>query len=186
MHRQIIMSHNLVTEISIKQRCSKISKQVAVHWDLTSKITDCQSISPQMQKLSPCLHPNQKSVWWVGGGYLQGWKLTGSTGIACSRDDISRTEVGSRLGMLLINCGFTESSLIWLLCGQEVPCGICDIPRTMSTHSISSANVAGVGAVGSSSVCGWKTAGTLNVDMPYSFSLSQKLSAASSYPGCVN
>jgi hypothetical protein len=39
------------------------------------------------------------------------------------------------------NCGFPELSLIWLLPGREVHCGICNIPGPMWRHSISSPNV---------------------------------------------
>jgi len=93
---------------------------------------------------------------------------------------------GARLGIVVFYCGFPQPSLIWLLLGAEVLCGICGIPGTISRHSISSPNVVSEGGDASSSLCGITTAGTLNLDVPYLLSPSRKESAASSQPGCVN
>jgi len=49
MHRQIIMTHNFVTEIKKKLTGSEIGKQLAFQPDRTSKITVCISILPQTQ-----------------------------------------------------------------------------------------------------------------------------------------
>jgi hypothetical protein len=62
---------------------------------------------------------------------------------------------GSPLGMFDLDCGVTQSSLIGLHAGREVPCGLCHIPAKMSTLSVSSTNVVDGGAQASSSfVCG--------------------------------
>jgi len=166
-HRRIITSHNLVTEIKKKRTRSKSGKQIAFHQQMTSIITLCLSIPPLTQEPSPCLRLNPKSIWWLAGGYKQGWKLTGSTGFAFSKSNVSGSAAGSRPDMVVFDCGFTEPSRIWLLPGREVPCGICNIPETMSSLSISSPNVVGGGAEASSSVWGWTTTGTLNWVVPY-------------------
>ena len=93
---------------------------------------------------------------------MQGYKLTGSTGFTFSNIDKSGSSAGSPLGMLDLDCAFTEPTVNWPLPGRDVPCGLCDIPETMSRLCISSPNVACGGAVGSWFVCGWMTAGTLN------------------------
>ena len=160
--------------IKEKLTCSQIGKQMTFHWDLTSKITVCVSICPQAQQPSPCLCPNPKSIWSIAGGSTQGSKFTGSTGFPFSNIDESGFLAGSRLGMLMFHCGFTEPSLIWLLPGRDVPCSMCDILRTMSRHSVSSPNIVGTGAAASSAVCGWTTAGTLNSDLLYFLSVSRK------------
>jgi hypothetical protein len=161
MHRRILMSHNLVTEIKQKLTRSKIGKQLAIHCDQTSKITDCTSNLLQMQEPSPSFLWNPISIWNLAGGYMQGWKLTGTIGFTFRNVDESGSAAGSTLGMLDFDCGFTEPSLIWLLPGREVTCGLCDIPGTMSRLSNRSPNVAGGVARESSFVCGWMTAGTL-------------------------
>jgi len=111
---------------------------------------------------------------------------TGSSGFAFSKGYISRSAPGSRPDMLVFDCGFIEPSLIWLLPGREVPCGICDIPETILRHFMSCPNVVSAGAAASSPVCGWTTARTINSDVPYLLSISWKMSAASSHPDCVN
>ena len=63
MHRRIMMSHNLVTEIKKKVTHSKIGKQIAFHQDMKSKMIIYISIPPQMQEPSPFLSLNPKSVW---------------------------------------------------------------------------------------------------------------------------
>jgi hypothetical protein len=63
MHRRIIVSHNLVTEIKKELTHSKIGKQIAFHIDMRSKITVCLSVPPLMLEPSPCLRPNPKSIW---------------------------------------------------------------------------------------------------------------------------
>jgi len=63
IHRRIIMSHNLVTQIKKKLTHSKISKQLAFHHDQMSKITVCTSIVEQTQELSPSLRQNPISIW---------------------------------------------------------------------------------------------------------------------------
>jgi len=84
--------------------------------------------------------------------------------------------------MLNLDCGLTEPSLIWLRPGREVPCGFCYVPGTMSRLSISSPNVAGGGAGGSSFVCSGTTARTLNSLVPYFLSCSGSSLLHSSIP----
>jgi len=67
MHRRIIMSHNLVTEIKNNLTCSKIRTQIAFHRYLTSKIQIYLVIPPLTQKPSPCLRLNSISMWWLAG-----------------------------------------------------------------------------------------------------------------------
>jgi len=174
MHRGIIISHNLVTEIKKKVAPSKIDKQIAFHWDMTLKITVSQCIALQMQEPSPCLRPNPKSICSLAGGYWQGYQLTGWIGFAFSKGDVLHSPAGSTPGMLAFDCSFIEPSLIWLLPGQDFPHGICEIPGTMSRHSITSPNVVGAGAAASSSVWGRTPAGTLYLDVPYCLSRVQK------------
>jgi len=81
---------------------------------------------------------------------------------------------GPKVIILVFDCGFPKPSLIWLIPGREVPCGICVIPGRMSRNYITSQNVVRAGAATSSSVCSWITAGTLNSYMPYVLSLSRK------------
>jgi len=115
-----------------------------------------------------------------------GEKLTGWWGFGFSKCDLSHSAAGSRPDMLTFDCGFIDPSLIWLRLGREVPCGIGDIPGTISRHSIWSPNIVGLGAKASFSVSGWTTARTINSDVPYFLSPSQRKWAASSHPGCVN
>jgi len=117
---------------------------------------------------------------------MQGKKLTGSAGFAYHNIDESGSKAGSPLGMFNFDCGFTETNLIWLHPGWEVPCGLCDILATISRLSISSPHVVGRGAGESSFVCGWTTARTLNSDLPYFLSRSSNQPAASSHPCWVN
>jgi hypothetical protein len=111
-YRPIITSHNLVTEIKKKRTCCKIGKQNAFHKQLTSKITIYLSILPLTQEPSPCLRPNPKSIWSSAGGYMQGSKLTGSTGFAFSKGDVLGSTAGSSPAMLVFDCGVTEPSRI--------------------------------------------------------------------------
>jgi len=67
MHRWIIMSHNLVTEIKEILTRSKIGTQFASHRDMMSKIQICLYIIPMMQGPSPCLRPDTISIWWLVG-----------------------------------------------------------------------------------------------------------------------
>jgi len=56
--------------------------------------------------------------------------------------------------MLVFDCGFTEPSLILLLPGWELRCGICEIPGRISRQSIYSPNVVGAGAAALASALG--------------------------------
>jgi len=67
MHRRIIVSHNLVTEVKKKLTSSKIGTQIEFHWDLTSKIVFGLSIPLVTQEPSSCLHPNPISIWGSAG-----------------------------------------------------------------------------------------------------------------------
>jgi len=62
MHRRIIMSHNLVTEIKKELTHSKIGKQLAFPHDEMSKISVCISILPQTQEPSPSLCRNPIAI----------------------------------------------------------------------------------------------------------------------------
>jgi hypothetical protein len=105
------MSHNLFTEIKPKLTPSKIGKQLAFHRDQMSKSTVCTSILPLTLEPSPSLCRNPISIWYLAAGYMQGCKLTGSTGFTFSNIDQSGSAAGSTLGMLDLDCGFTEPSL---------------------------------------------------------------------------
>jgi len=117
---------------------------------------------------------------------MQGLKLPGSTGFAFWIGDESGPTVGASPAIPLFYCGFPEARPKWLLPGQEVLCGICNIPGTISTHSIGCLNDVGAGAASSSVIWGSTTAGTSNSDVPDLISLSWKQLAASPHPGFVN
>jgi hypothetical protein len=72
MHRQIIMSHNLVTEIKKKLTRSKIGQQLAFRRDQMSKITVSISIFLQMKEPSQFPRRNPISICKFAGGYMQG------------------------------------------------------------------------------------------------------------------
>ena len=63
MDRQIIMSHNLVTQIKNMLTCSNNGTQIAFQRDVMSKIRIRLSIPPMTQELSPSLRSNPISVW---------------------------------------------------------------------------------------------------------------------------
>jgi len=67
MHRQIIMSHNIVTGIKNKLTCSTFGKQIAFQWDMTSKIPICLTILPMTQEPLPWHCLNLISIWWLAG-----------------------------------------------------------------------------------------------------------------------
>jgi len=85
---------------------------------------------------------------------MQGLELTGST----YYDYWIRDELGFGAGgwvrMRLSACGLREPSIIWLLPGQEVTCGICNFPGTLSRVSIGSPNVVGAHDAASSTIWG--------------------------------
>jgi len=93
---------------------------------------------------------------------------------------------GLKTGHGCVRQRFHQTSLIWLILGRDVPCGIRDIPGTMWRPSRSSSIVVGTGVAASSSVCYWMTARTLNADLPYFLCHSRKWSAAYTHPGWVN
>jgi len=93
---------------------------------------------------------------------------------------------GARQDILMFDCSLPEPSLIWLLSGQEVSCGICNILGTMSKHSRRSQNFITASTAASSSVCSFRTTRTLTSDVLYFLSLPPKLSAASPDPSWVN
>ena len=72
MHRRIIISHNLVTEIKPKLTGSKIGIQLAFHHNQTSKSTVCTTRLPQTLEPLPSLRRNPICIWWLAGGYIQG------------------------------------------------------------------------------------------------------------------
>jgi len=78
------------------------------------------------------------------------------------------------LGMLNFECCIIKPSLISILPGREVPCGIYDIPGTMSRVAIRSLHVLGWTDRASWLVYGWTTDGGLNLYVPYVLSHSQK------------
>jgi len=112
--------------------------------------------------------------------------LTTSTDFTLSMSNELGSAAGARPGILVYNCGVLELNLLWLLPGQEVSYGICDILGTLSRYSICSPNVVCAGAFEWSSNDSWTTAGTLHSVVLYFLSLSQNQSAASSHPCCGN
>jgi len=87
----------------------------------------------------------------IRGGYMQGYNLTSPTGFAFRMSGGSGSMAGTGQGEAVFDCGFPQPGLIRLLPGGEVPCCNCDMPGTMSKHSISSPNVVGAVATASSS-----------------------------------
>lgn len=63
IHRKIIMSHDMVTEIKKILSCSEIETQCAFQCDTTSKIAICLFIPPVMQERSPLICPILTSLW---------------------------------------------------------------------------------------------------------------------------
>ena len=53
IHRPIMVSHNLVTEIKDQLTCNKICTQIAFHRVMTSKSQICHFIPPMTQEPSP-------------------------------------------------------------------------------------------------------------------------------------
>jgi len=100
--------------------------------------------------------------------------------------DEAGAEGGGRDGMHSCVWCFHEHSLIWLVRGREVRCGICDFPGTLSRVSIGSPTVVSAEEAASSAVWGWTTAWTLNAVIPCFLSLSRNKSDGSPQPGCVN
>jgi len=67
MHRCIVMSQNLVTEIKKNLTRSKIGTQIAFHRDTTVKIQICLFIPPQTQEPSPSHRLILISIWRLAG-----------------------------------------------------------------------------------------------------------------------
>jgi len=107
------------------------------------------------------------------GRKMQGLKLTGSTGSDRWIRDKSGIVAGGREWMGSCVCGFWEPSLILLLPGREVTCGICNLLRTLWRVSRGSLNVVGTDDAAPSAVWGWTTAGTFDSVVPYFLSLSR-------------
>jgi len=82
---------------------------------------------------------------------MQGLKVTGSTCIDFWMCDESGFGAGGRDGLRSFVWGFYKPSLIWLLCGWEVACGMCNFPGTLSGVSIGSPNVVRADEAASSS-----------------------------------
>jgi len=67
MHRKIIVSHSLVTEIKKRLTQTKIGTQIAFQWHLTSKWGICVCIAPVTKEPLSFLHLNRHSVCWFTG-----------------------------------------------------------------------------------------------------------------------
>jgi len=63
MHEQIIMSHNLVTEISQKLTCSEMCAGIAFEIDTSSLMPICLFSPPAIQEHSPCPRRYPISIW---------------------------------------------------------------------------------------------------------------------------
>jgi len=98
----------------------------------------------------------------------------GSTGFAFSIGDEWGTAAGARPGIPDSDWGFPDGSVIWLLPGREVAYSICNILGTLSRHFKSCSNVVAAGAATFWFVCSSTAARTLNWEMPYVLSHSQK------------
>jgi len=110
----------------------------------------------------------------------------GSTGFAFSIGDELATSFGTSDPIPLCDCGFSEPTLIWLLPGQTVPCGICNCPRTMWRGCNCFPNLDSDGVVAVMSVWCFTTAGKINSAFLSFISLSRQLSAAFRHPGLVS
>jgi len=88
--------------------------------------------------------------------------------------------------MPLSDCSFSETSLIWQYPGREVPCGIHDGPGMFWIDCISSTNVVSDGVAAVMSVWGLKTAGTIDLLVPYYIAFSRMTSATSPHHRWVN
>jgi len=117
---------------------------------------------------------------------MQGYKLKGSTHFQFLFDDEMCTASCRRDAMCLDVWGLSQPCLIWLHPGWGVPCGICDCPGTLSWVCECSPIVVGGSVAPVVCVLGLRTARTLNWAVPYIIHLSQKWSATSPNPSCVN
>jgi len=108
------------------------------------------------------------------GGYMQQWKLMGSTGFKFCVGDALDTMLSRRDAIRLRYYGFSEVSLIWLLVVPEVPCSISNCPGMITSVSISSPNVVSIGMAAVVSVWSLTTAGTIDLVILYHISLSWK------------
>jgi len=98
---------------------------------------------------------------------MLGWILTRSSGCDCWIGDRSGIGAGGRDGKRSCVCGFHQPSLIWLISGPEVTCGICNLPGTLSRASIGTPHDVRADYAASSAVWGWTTTGTFNSVVPY-------------------
>jgi len=67
MHRRVIMTHNLVTQIKKMLTGSKIDTQSGFHRDMMSKVKISISVALITQELSPYLCLNPICIWWLTG-----------------------------------------------------------------------------------------------------------------------
>jgi len=95
MHRRIIISHNLATEIRKRLTQSKIHTSIAFHWDTSSNVSIWRSFPPAKEELSPCLSPNP----------ICAWKLARHT--IC-------TGKSSRVQPISYSCSVTNQALWWV------------------------------------------------------------------------
>ena len=98
----------------------------------------------------------------------------GSTSFEFSISDKLGSLLSGRDAMCLCHCGSPEPSLIGLLPGQEVPCGIGNIPETRPIVVIWSPTVVTTGAAVGFSFSGVMTARIINSAVLYFSSHSQK------------
>lgn len=178
-------SHNVVTEIKKILTGRKIGKHIAVHRHMISQVKACVSIFPQMKEQSPCFRPHYESISCLVGGYIQMWKLTGSSICGLSIGDELGSAECSRPCLLVFNCSLPEPSIMWQFPGRDVLYSICDILYPMLKHIVSTVHVVGAGGEVSSYVWIWNNAGTLNWDGWYCLSDSRNDPASSSHPGSI-
>jgi len=186
MHRWILMCHNLVSDINNKLTCSIISTQITFHIYRMSKTPICLSIPAMTQEPSPRLHLNPMPIWWPATVATHRGKAYEYHRRCIPNRWWISLRGRCKGAILMFDFGFPEPSLMQLHPGREVTYCICDVPATISGHSILSPNIASAGSATLAYISSVTTARTLNSDVRYFSSLSHKWSPVSSHSGCVN
>jgi len=163
MHRRIIMSHNIVSEIKKIPSRIKIDTPTTFCRNITSIITYCAGCVPMTYEPIHYVHLNPFPVWNVGmEDICRGKRLQ------VQRASICWSVVNWVLRQFWEPICICETVICGMLFtyGYSIPgCSLrhCDFPLTLSCISISSPNVAGPVACANWSNPGWMTTLTINM-----------------------
>jgi len=135
---ELIMAHNLVTEISESWHVAKLVYNLLFTATRRRKVQfgHYSSADAGSRHISSSESDIYMVICWrLYAGVKAYWF---QTGFAFSNIDELGFELASPLGMLDCDCGFTEPSLICLLPGRESLAAFCDIPgHVKSLHHFS-------------------------------------------------